>query len=122
MNESQKQKLELTHRNLVEQLDFVDLNRIPELIEGLKIIAEDLGDAIYLPDFNHVVDLPPESYSCDKCGSTNLRTILMRETLEVDLKPTEDEITNLGTIYIKTCQACGHIYHVDSAGKLCQVD
>ena len=117
MSKNRNQKLEIVHRILDEELSFIDLNNIPKLVESLKLIAKDLGDAIYLPDFNHVGNIPPESYSCPGCGSTNLSTILMHEVSDVDEFP-----TNPGPVYVKTCKACGHIYHVDESGKLCRVD
>ena len=118
LSESKRnQKLEIVHRTLDEELSVIDLNNIPELVESLKLIARDLGDAIYLPDFNHIDGIPPESYSCTGCGSTSLRTILMHEVSDVGEFP-----INPGPVYIKTCKACGHIYHVDESGKLCQVD
>ena len=111
------QKLEVVHRTLDEQLDIIDLNNIPELIESLKMIAKDLGDAIYLPDFNHVDGIPPESYSCPRCGATNLKTILMHEVPDMEEFPID-----VGQIYVKTCKACGHIYHVDESGNLWQLE
>ena len=118
LSESKRnQKLEIVHRTLDEELSFIDLNNIPEIVESLKLIVRDLGDAIYLPDFNHVTGIPPESYSCTRCGSTSLSTILMHEVSDVGEFP-----INPNPLYVKTCKACGHIYHIDESGKLCQVD
>lgn len=118
LSESKRnQKLEIVHRTLDEELDIINLNRIPELIESLKVIAKDLGDAIYLPDFNRVEEMPPESYSCLGCGSTNLRTILIHEVSDVGEFP-----INPGPVYVKTCKACGHIYHVDEKGEECIIE
>lgn len=121
MNENQKQKLEISHRLLNDQLNFIDLNNINEFVSSLKIIADDIGNAIYLPDFNDLVDLPVNSYLCPNCGSTNLKTVLthkIKSSLESEGSE-KGKIINTSQVYEKTCGACGQVFNIDRDGAIC---
>lgn len=109
-------KLEIAHKNLVEQLDLIDIDNMPGIIESLKLITKGLGNALYLPDFNNISGLPVESFSCDACGSTNIETTLTFKEPRPSSKGAKH-----GSVYMKYCNACKHTYHVDEAGKLCIV-
>lgn len=120
MNENQKQKLETSHRDLIDQLNFADPHNIEEFIKSLKIIADDIGEAIYVPDFNNLGDLPANTFSCPTCGSTNLKTVLTHEIKSSsETKGSEKgKIINTSQIYEKTCRACGQVYKIDQDGTI----
>ena len=124
MSKNQTQKLEVAHRSLIDQLSFIDLHNIDEFILSLKMIADDIGNAIYLPDFNNIANLPVNTYSCPNCGSTNLKTVLIHG-LKSSLKTKgldKGKIINMNQIYEKTCRACSQVYKINQNGVICDED
>lgn len=114
MSNKNKPALETIHRDLNDQVNFVSIKNFEVFLESLRTLVDDLGDAIYLPDFNNIGDEPIESYSCPLCGSTNLKTILMHKTSVLEWQKTGKMNT---THKRKTCMACGHLYYVDEHNK-----
>ena len=114
MSNKNKPTIETIHRDLNDQVNCVSINDVEGFLESLRTLVDDLGDAIYVPDFNNLGDEPPESYSCPVCGSTNLKTILMHETSALEWQTTGKMNT---THKRKTCMACGHLYFVDENNK-----
>jgi len=113
-----RQKLQTTHRDLVDQLDFVNVKDLEGFLASLKTLVDDLGDAIYIPDFSKVGDEPAESYSCLVCGSTDLSTILLHEESLVEWQKDH----KLNTVFKKTCKACGYVYYIDKTGHMVHND
>lgn len=119
---TKKEDAEVLHRSLVEEIEKIKWRENVDIVNKLKALIKEFGDVLYLPNSECIRVLPRESYLCPKCGSDDITTILTRETLQTDLRPVRDKVINLGKVYEKRCEDCGHVYYINEIGKQCRVN